>query len=341
MKKSESPLDAFSDWVTENLRKLGVEVAEETAVVEQPIGQKPTPVTKRVSLIIHNPIVPSAGNLPLNQALNWGDPDKLAAGYIDDLREISYGYVNYEIVERLEVNKFPRKLDGFTYKADEFAAAWKARTGFHTPDAVDYDALLAEFDMIAKVNSGQIDEFWLFAFPYAGYYESIMGGPDPFWCNAPPLTQTAVKAKRRFVIMGFNYQRGVGEMLEAFGHRAESIMKYTFRNQQGDANLWQRFIRYDKTHPGLSEVGLMHFAPNSVKDYDWGNKTRVPARCDNWLNFPNLSGAPRIVDCADWGDGNIRGHHQWWFRRLPHITGAANGIAYNWWQYIVDPNLVR
>lgn len=105
--------------------------------------------------------MPSAGGLPLNKALNWGNPDELAAGYIDDLREISYGYVNYEIVERLEVNKFPRKLDGFTYKADEFAAAWKARTGFHTPDAVDYDALLAEFDMIAKVNSGQIDEFWL------------------------------------------------------------------------------------------------------------------------------------------------------------------------------------
>ena len=340
MSKQESPFDTVSDWISDNLRKLGVELGDEAETARQPIGQKPTPVKKRVSLIIHNPIVPSSGGLRLNKALKWGDSDALAAGYIADLQDISYGYCNYEIVERVEVDKFPRKQDGFTYKADEFVAAWKARTGFHNPDAVDYDALLDEFDMIEKVNSGAIDEFWLFAFPYAGYYESIMGGPGAFWCNAPALTQTA-RAKKRFIIMGFNYQRGVGEMLEAFGHRAESIMKHTFRNTKGQDNLWQRFIRYDKTHPGQSEVGMMHFAPNSVRDYDWGNKTRVPARCDNWLNFPNLAGEARIVDCADWGNGDIRAHHQWWYRRLPHITGADNGIAYNWWQYIVDPNLVR
>ncbi len=339
MSKDDSTFDTFTDWISDNLRKLGVDLGLEPAA-QQPVGQKPEPVTRRVSLIIHNPTVPGADRQRLNKVLKWGDPDALAAAYINDLREISYGYCNYEIVERQEVDKFPRKQDGFTYKADDFVAAWKAREGFHQPDAVDYDALLAEFDMISKVNSGAVDEFWLFAFPYAGYYESIMGGPGAFWCNAPPLQQTA-HAKRRFVIMGFNYQRGVGEMLEAFGHRAESIMKYTFRNKKGADNLWQRFIRYDQTDKGQAEVGLMHFAPNSVRDYDWGNTTRVASRCDNWLNFPDLSGAPRIVDCNDWGKGDIRAHHQWWFRRLPHITGADNGIAYNWWQYIVDPNLVR
>lgn len=338
MSTSKTPLQTFTKWINFNLQKLGF--GGETAVSTQPIGQKPTPVTKRVSLIIHNPTVPGSGSRKLNEVLNWGNPDVLSAGYINDLRESSYGYCNYEIVERIEVDKFPIKQDGFTYKADNFVAAWNARGGFHQPDAVNYDALMDEFDMIAKVESGQIDEFWLFAFPYAGYYESIMGGPGAFWCNAPPLTQTA-HVSRRFIIMGFNYQRGVGEMLEAFGHRAESIMKHTYRKQRGADNLWERFIRYDQTHPGQAEVGLMHFAPNSVRDYDWGNKTRVPAGCDNWLDFPDLSSTSRIVDCADWGDGDIRGHHNWWFQRLPHITGAANGIAYNWWQYIVDPNLVK
>ena len=41
-----------------------------------------------------------------------------------------------------------------------------------------------------------------------------MGGPDAFWCNAPPLKNTEA-ARRRFVIMGFSYERGVGETLSS------------------------------------------------------------------------------------------------------------------------------
>lgn len=322
--------------VTDELSKLGL---GEDPVASGPVGQKPEPVHKRVSLIIHNPTIPSEGGKKLNQALNWNDPDQLCQDYIADLRDISYGYANYEIVERIEVNKFPVKQDGFAYQGDDFVQAWRAKKGFHEPDAVNYDALLQEFDMVNKINKDLVDEFWLFAFPYAGYWESTMGGPGAFWCNSKPLTQTA-NASKRFVIMGFNYQRGVGEMLEAFGHRAESIIQHVFRNKRGDDNLWERFSRYDKTHPGQAEVGIMHFAPNSTRDYDWGNKTPVPSYCRNWAKFPDLSGPPVIVDCREWGNGDIRAHHQWWFRYLPHITGGAGGIAYNWWRYIIDPNTV-
>ncbi len=104
---------------------------------------------------------------------------------------------------------------------------------------------------------------------------------------------------------------------------------------------WERFTRYDKTHPGQAEVGWMHFAPNSLQDYDWGNKARVPSRADTWKNFPNLDGQPQVVDCAAWGNGDIRAHHKWWFERLPHITGGAGGLAYNWWKYVIDPNTVH
>lgn len=330
---------SLTDWLNVALRRLGLAPAPQAQPSHAP-AELPPPVHKKVSLIIHNPTVPSAGGRRLNQVLGWNDPDRLCEGYIADLRETSYGYCNYDIVERVEVDAFPRKKDGFRYRADDFVQAWRKRAGFHQPDAVDYDALLAAFDMIAEIDSGAVDEFWLFAFPYAGYYESIMGGPGAFWCNAPPLTQTAA-ASRRFVIMGFNYERGVGEMLEAFGHRAESIMRHVFGNKRGAANLWERFSRYDQTHPGQAEVGLMHFAPNSVRDYDWGNRTPVPARSHTWLNFPNLSGEARTVDTSEWGSGDIRAHHKWWFRHLPHVTGSADGVAYNWWQYIVDPNLVR
>jgi hypothetical protein len=307
---------------------------------DQPVGGAPEPVTRRVSLIIHNPRVPGAGNERLNKVLRWNDPRRLIQNYIADMTEISHGYANYQIVEEVEVDKFPRKADGFVYRADDFVKAWQERRGFHDPDAVDYYALLDEFELIEKVNANAIDEVWLFAFPYAGYYESIMVGPGAFWCNAPPLKNTD-HADRRFVIMGYNYQRGVGEMLENFGHRAESIMKRVYQNKRGDDNLWERFIRHEHKNPGQAEVGWMHYAPNSVRDYDWGNTRMVRSRWETWRNFPNLDGEVKQCNCADWGNGDIRLHHKWWFELLPHLTGSGDGVSYNWWKYIVDPNTVR
>lgn len=293
-------------------------------------------VRPKVLAIIHNPVMRDGRKI--RAVYGWNDPDKLAQGYIEDIARCSYGYAQYQIVERIEVDGFPVKLDGFRYTPESFDAAWRSRQ-FHQPDAVDYLALVREFDMIERVNSGEIDEVWLLGFPYCGYYESIMAGPGAFWCNAPALKGTE-RAKRRFVIMGFNYERGVGEMLEDLGHRAESILSEVYRHTRGEANLWERFTRYDKTHPGRAECGNVHFAPNSLRDYDWGNMRPVPSYCNNWLRFPDLTGEARTVTCADWGNGDIRKHHVWWMSRFPHVAGSSDGVAWNWWQYVIDPNLV-
>ncbi|MEP7293926.1 MAG: hypothetical protein ABI835_19220 [Chloroflexota bacterium] len=303
-------------------------------------GATPDPVRPKVLAIIHNPVMRDGRKI--REVYGWQDPDTLAQGYIDDIQRSSYGYAQYEIVERIEVDGFPLKLDGFRYTPEAFASGWRTRQ-FHQPDAVDYLALVREFRMIERVNSGEIDEVWLLGFPYCGYYESIMAGPGAFWCNAPPLEGTE-QAKRRFVIMGFNYERGVGEMLEDLGHRAESMLSVVFEHTHGEANLWERFTRYDKTHPGRAECGNVHFAPNSERDYDWGNPRPVPSRCENWLKFPDLGdsshGEARTVTCAEWGNGDIRKHHVWWLSRFPHVAGLANGISWNWWQYVVDPNTI-
>ncbi|MBK8026898.1 MAG: hypothetical protein IPK19_37305 [Chloroflexi bacterium] len=298
------------------------------------------PIMSRVLAIIHNPTARSGK--PVQVAFGWNDPDRLAAQYLKDVREASYGIVNYEIVDRIEVTDpvrgFPLKRDGFRYSPESFDRAWTTRK-FHEPDAVDYLALVREFRMIERVNAGEIDEVWLLGFPYCGYYESIMAGPGAFWCNAPPLQGTE-HARRRFVIMGFNYERGVGEMLEDLGHRAESILSKVYERTPERDNLWKRFIRYDRTHPGQAECGNVHFAPNSERDYDWGNRKPVLTRADSWLEFPNLDGAPRMADCADWGGGDIRQHHLWWLRRFPHHQGESGGISWNWWEYVIDPNRV-
>jgi hypothetical protein len=299
----------------------------------------PAPIHRKVMMITHNPTLRSKGGITIKQHFRWNDPEDLAKDYIDDVRWCSFGYANYEIAEHIVVDGYPVKNDGFRYDEASYLEAWRARK-FHDPDGVDYMALVREFDMIKRIERGDIDEVWLFGHPYGGYYESIMGGRGAFWCNAPPLSATS-GCERRFVIMGFNFERGVGEMLEDLGHRAESIMYKVFERIHGDANLFERFTRYDLKFPGQAECGNVHFAPNSVRDYDWGNPRAVPARCDNWYRFPNLHGDPRIVSMSEWGNGDIREHHKWWFRHFPHIEGRANGVAWNWWQYVIDPNTVQ
>jgi hypothetical protein len=342
LKKSMNQAEQAAADAAQEAVSRAKELARSLGGSDEPVGQKPAPVQRKVSVVIYNPVVKSEGGQKLSQVMKWSDPDELTKKHIADLHQASFGYANFQVVERLEVDRFPAKVDGFAYTADEFLKCIRAGKGFHDPDAVDYKRILDEFKILDNVKSNAIDEVWLFAFPYAGFYESIMGGPGAFWCNAPPLDEAvAGRTGRRLVIMGYNYERSNGQMLENMGHRAESIIKHVYRHKQGDANLWERFTRYDKTHPGQAEVGIVHYAPNSLQDYDWGNKAKVKSRSHLWKRFPNLEGEPKIMDTADWGGGDILLHHMWWFQLFPHITGSSGGISYNWWKYVIDPNTVE
>ena len=295
------------------------------------------PYPLRVAMIIHDPILEAHGGQRLHTHFGWYDPDTLARQYIEDLRLCSGDLARYEVVERHIVDGYPPKLDGFCYDDASYLRCWARQGGFHQPDAADYHALLAPFDLPAKVLRNELDEVWLFAFPYAGYYESHMAGAGAIWCNSPPLAGSETWG-RRFVVMGFNMEREVGCMLENFGHRVESIMTHVYRKHQGERNLWARFTRYDQSHPGRAECGNVHFAPSSTDDYDWGNQRPVLSRADTWYNFPDLTGAPRELRAAAWGGGDMRRHHLWWLDHLPRGVGSTDGVANNWWQYVLRPD---
>jgi hypothetical protein len=80
----------------------------------------------------------------------------------------------------------------------------------------------------------------------------------------------------------------------------------------------------------------VHYAPSSDRDYDWGNARPVWSNADDWLNYPNVTGECRIMKREDWGGGEIRAHHMWWLKRLPHVEGMTpTGRFNNWWRYTV------
>jgi hypothetical protein len=302
---------------------------------------EPAQITQsKVLVIVYDPVMDRSTGVTLSQQQKWYRPTDLITGFMADLLQVSKGMARYQIVQRVDVDEFPAKTDGFQYTPQTYMDVLRGKASPHTPSEVNYNVILGKYNILQRVARNEIDEVWVFGFPHAGFYESTMGGPGAFWCNAPALKNTEA-SKRRFVLMGFSFERYIGEMLEAYGHRSESIMEKTFSKLGGETNLWKRFTRYEKGAAGKAACGNIHYAPNSQQDYDWNNPSPVVSECYDWqLNFPAFKGDKRIVGPSEWGSGDIREHHKWWFDHFPHVAGRKNGIHNNWWQYVVNPQQV-
>jgi hypothetical protein len=329
-------------------------------------GPSPTPVTgdeplqtltPRVLLIVYDPVVNRASGQKLSEAQGWNRVQDLVAGYIADVEECSGGLVKYNVVGRVDVDEFPLKADRFRYAAAGYLDVLSGRAQAHDPDFVDYQQMMSDHNLLARAANGEFDEVWLFGGPYFGFWEAAMAGTGAFFCNGGPIPNSP--CPRKFVIMGFSYQRGVGEMLEDLGHRAETTLAHLFGSDDfwgwaynhdrapkttdvGKLNLLERFLCFDQIAPGKSNVGTLHYAPNSTTDYEWGIATPVQSCADDWNQFPNLPDPPnfRTMTTQDWGGGDIRAHHKWWLKHLPKVAGRINGISNNWWKYVADPNNV-
>ncbi len=306
------------------------------------------PIKIKTLVLNYDPKLQSQGDKYLHEVCGFNDPKELAHGYISDLNGCSGGKVIYEIVDWIDINDMIPYTDGFQYTGESFyenfqkASSerwdWWGWNGWHAHEKnqasgmADFFWIISTNNLVERINSGEIDEVLVFAQPFSGMYESIMIGPNPVWCNSNPLASHELD--RNFIMMGFNYHRDVGCMLESYGHRVESILTYVFEKDSRGINYWKRFTLYDKVAPGEAGCGNIHYAPNSDNDYDWGNKRSVYSTCDDWLNYPNLKGEKREVNCSEWGNGDMRLHHIWWLSHIPKAEGLdSNGMLNNWWGY--------
>ena len=306
--------------------------------------------TYNVLVINFDPVFSMAGNKRQHELMDWwNDPHRLADEFKKDLNEVSHGYLTYKITDWVDEEELPRATDGRQYSLSDYykqlitanektdGAYWSDSGWVDWGFSFDYDYYMKKYDVYNKVNNGSLYEVWIFGGPMAsGMYESHMMGRGAYWCNSPGEEKDC----RPFVVYGFNYERGVGEMLEDAGHRAESIMNEVFgwpdytKNYESFTD-WEKFTVYDILKPGMVGVGNVHFAPNSESDYDWGNTTPVKSYCSDWKNYPDLKWKSETVDCSVWGNGDIRLHHKWWFSLFPHVNefNTKSGKYNNWWYY--------
>lgn len=357
MSQSPSFLSSLLDLLARLFGGSGQTPTPPSPVVPEDGSLKP--MTPRALVIVLNPTVDPATGKKLIETMGWNNPDDLIAGYIADIAECSGGLVKYSVTQRVDEDIIPVKQDGFQYTTAAYLNVLRTNQGAHDPDMVDYGAIIARHNLLQRAAANEFDEVWLFGAPYMGFWESAMAGAGAFFSNGGPIPNTAA-CPRKFVVMGFNYQRGVGEMLEDLGHRAESILARVFHSEDflgyaydrarntkalpsAPKNLFERYMLFDQIAPGKANVGSLHYAPNSASDYEWGVTTQVSSCADDWAQFPKLPTPPnyRLMNAQDWGNGDIRGHHKWWLQHLPKVAGSADGIGNHWWKYFIDPNTVK
>ncbi|MFO0738726.1 MAG: carboxypeptidase-like regulatory domain-containing protein [Labilithrix sp.] len=296
-------------------------------------------IVRKTMVINFDPIIEAHGNQRLHQVKKWNDPKELNQKYVDALAQCTNGAVVYKVVEWNDADRFPIKADGFTYTDDAYLAG-----KFHAPDTVRYSPIVKDYDVIAKVNSGAVDEVIMWGGPYFGYWESIMVGPTPYFVNSDGYLRA--DAKRNFVIMGMNYERGVAEALHSYGHRFESIMTKVYGRWDSKAakpNAWELFAARDSDRRGSSGCGSVHFPPNGAIDYDYANEATVTSRCDDYLSWPKLTGAKAPVSFTkSWKTASgvaELDYLKYWFAHMPHAAGRnADGKQNDWWKYAADFN---
>jgi len=289
-----------------------------------------------------NPIMPQYNNMFCHEAYNWNDPIELTEQYIETIVSLSNNYVLFNLAEWQWINEWPIKGDGFVYDVNSYDDCWVRGINCHSPDIIDYPANISNYGIDEKVSNNEIDEVWFWGGPHFGYFESAMAGPGAYWINGTPYPN--VNSNRPFAVMGFNYERGLAEMLHSNGHRAENHMKRAYNNTWNEANPttnWDYFTaNVTKTLSTTTYgVGNIHFPPNGAADYDYVNTNTVMSTALDWINYPNLTGAATPMNRSEWGGPDYHlNYMKFWFDLLPKFDGInpADGRLNNWWKYHYD-----
>ncbi|GIV89148.1 MAG: hypothetical protein KatS3mg055_1666 [Chloroflexus sp.] len=261
-------------------------------------------LTRRVYVIVYDPLLRNGQYL--SDYLHWNEHTDLTQGTADFFRQVTNGTLNYEVVyTTIVTDGWPQKIDGFRYT----------------------------------------EEVWIYNGPGFGFYESTLVGPNAYWYNSPPVPGPHT-CNRLIPIMGPSPERGLDSAIHNFGHRTEATMTRVYGSWQQNrtSHNWERFALVKALSPDYfySGCGTIHYPPNGVTDYDYGNTFAVLSNCDDSANYPNLGNPSNTaipVTCSRWGCDHLD-YLRFWFRHLPSNTGCGpDGVTNNWWKYFSTPTL--
>jgi hypothetical protein len=298
----------------------------------------------KVVVVIYDPKLPSGTRL--TEHIRANDPVHYSRILVDVIRQASWGYINYEIVDWITVDGFPQKVDGFRYTGESYLAA-RAKNDWQAAPS-SYDKILRDNGLVERAKKEGITEVWLWGASgmhfdeFAGFVKdryTKFGPTDNPWLYRP-YDIPGADLGRTFWIMGFNYEVGADNMIHSYSHRVESQCALAFGDGTWDPKTkrdpWNVFTLLEMDQPGFpSMVGNCHVPPNGQQGYDYGNERKVASWADHWSRYPDLRGEPRVFSREDWGNSQF-GYQKWFLERLPKGPGHTEWGYDNWWVYIAN-----
>ncbi len=302
--------------------------------------------TAKVIVINYDPVLKSEGGKRLTEYLHAVDALEMSHILADVVREASWGYINYEIVDYLHIDGFTKKTDGFRYTEDTFMADRKTQKW--QPATTSYRSVIEENHLMDRIKKEGITEIWLWgaggmAWDEFAYYMpnryARFGPTDNPWLYRP--YDIPPELGKTFWVMGFNYECGPDNMIHSYAHRIESMALLAMSDGIWDTHEkrdpWNVFSWLELDHPNTpSMVGNCHVPPNGQGGYDYGNKRHTLSWADNWTRYPDLRGAePRAMYAEEWGNSQF-GYMKWLLERVPKFPGYTKYGYNNWWLYIAN-----
>jgi len=300
-------------------------------------------VTRKVYILAFNPIMQSGRSLYAERG--WSDPQTMDNQIVSFFKTASSNGLNYQITTYNVINAFPVFLDGRQYNETTYdtcrANSANCYTYNGTWDMLDYNNLLNTYGICSLLNSGQMDELWLYGAGWFGFYEADQAGTGAFNTNGPVINNTTCSSPLN--IMGFNVEVGLGNYIEDFGHRMEGTMMTVYTNH--GINVWQKYTntKFGNSDPNyVAGCGQIHYTPNSAGEYIDNTTSYVLSYCNNYDSYPNISYTTPLVsiNCTAWNCSQT-GYFTFWFEHLPRNKSKDQyGKLNNWWNYFIYPDTV-
>ncbi|MDO8617187.1 MAG: PA14 domain-containing protein [Dehalococcoidia bacterium] len=205
---------------------------------------------------------------------------------------------------------------------------------------IDYQTIMQQNAICHYVDDLNVQEVWIWAYPWANGFESKMSGPfgdisNSYRSNDMPL------CGHTYRVYTFNYGSGTANALESWGHQMEAeldaINGAFFRDIFQGPN-------YPQALGVTGRCGSVHNAPNARFEYDRFNPTGHLSDCLDWN--PDALGSLSLISCANWGceyngdDHNAARNYQVW--NWQNLPGFGNGKMYqgrplrNFWDIHAD-----
>ena len=317
----------------------------------------------------------------IGNGVRWNDPEVQLHEYIESMEEATHGVIKYEIVKEFHTDdpeilaQYNNQIFYSTSAKDQFGKKKgeyidyefiKGYCAAKTPDGIcdyDYVKMVQDFGLDEMRRNNEVMDVWVYTHPGCGMNESRLIGKDAFWCNSGGINRGDL-CDDFICVMFHNYERTTDLAIHSFGHRFESMMRAVYDGinvefdhfykkvyKESQLHNWGRFYGYIKNYGdgkfadqvGYAHIGLCHFPPNGINDYDYGLSSYAYTYADEWLDYPRLrlnKRTARKVNKTEWAHkgGDQWGYMIWFHGHMPHFKGInpIDGYLNNWWLYCYD-----